>query len=102
MTPERMAEVRVWRDAQLVRWYGDEAAASRLREGGSVRGSLALAFSMVQPTLEELEWCDVSGEPLDPSHPWWGYQGPSAIELRARREGLPWPPDDDPNPYGGA
>jgi len=99
MTSDRMSEVRLWRDVQLFRWYGDESAASRLREHGSINESVRAVDAMAAPTSDELGWTDVTGDPLDPSHPWWGYQGPSAVELRAQRAGLPWPPEIDPDPY---
>ena len=86
MDEHRLADLSRWRDAQLFKRYGDEAAAYRLREYG-VDNALAIEA----PTADELQWTDVKGEPIDPDHTWWGYKGMSAIEKRARREGK-WPP----------
>lgn len=93
MNSERREAIRRWRDATLFKTYGNEGAASRLAGAGELAASVKAALAIDPPTDEELRWADVTGEPLSPWHPWWGHQGPSAIELRARREGLPWPPE---------
>lgn len=93
-------EIRRWRDATLLQSHGDEAAASRLAACGPLADVVQSALASGPPDPADLIGCDDSGEPLDPSHPWWGYAGPSSMEMTARRKGLPWPPDSDPNPYG--
>lgn len=100
MNSERREQIQRWRDAWLLKMHGDENAAARLGPAGAVGAQVEAALSIEPPTADEKSGCDIKGAPLDPLHPWWGYQGPSAIEQRARREGLPWPPDSDPNPYG--
>lgn len=87
MEVDRLNDLSRWRDAQLAKRYGDEAAAYRLREYG-----MAKALEIEAPTAEELQWGDLKGEPIDPEHAWWGYKGMSAIEIAARRLGK-WPPD---------
>lgn len=101
MTPERREAIRRWRDAVLVKLHGDEAAAKRLADAGPLGDVIEQALAIEPPTQHELDGCDVGGEPLDPARHWWGYQGPSSIEKRARSLGLPWPPGDA-NPYGKA
>lgn len=100
MDSERREQIRRWRDAWLVKMHGDEGAAARLSKAGPVGATIEAALAIEPPTAAEQTGVDLQGEPLSPSHPWWGYQGMSAVEKRARKEGLPWPPDDDPNPYG--
>ena len=89
----RLEHIVLWRDVQLLKRYGDEGAATRLKKHGSIPDVVAKVEAQPEPTSEELRGCDVGGEPLDPFAPWWGYQGPSSIEISARRRGLPWPPD---------
>ena len=83
----------------LFTWHGDEKAAGRLGQHGPLADVVKEALALEAPTPEELAWFDLKGEPLDPKADWWGYGRPSAMELRAKREGR-WPPDSDPNPYG--
>lgn len=99
MTPERREAVRRWRDAWLVKMHGDEAAAARLGKLGPLGEVVEQALAIEHPTQDELDGCDNGGEPLDPMAGWWGHRGPSSIEKRARRLGLPWPPGEV-NPYG--
>jgi len=100
MTPERREQVRRWRDAWLVKMHGDEGAAARLGKVGALGAVIDAALAVASPTQHELDGADEGGEPLDPRHPWWGHQGPSSMENAARARGLPWPPEEDPNPYG--
>ncbi|WP_206453870.1 hypothetical protein [Aurantimonas marina] len=86
MDENRLADLSRWRDAQLVARYGDESAAFRLREFG-----VAQALEIDAPTADELLWTDVKGDPVDPDHTWWGYNGMSAVERKGRSQGK-WPP----------
>ncbi len=85
MKEDPLAELSRWRDVLLVKRYGDEAAAYRLREYG-----LTNALKIEAPTTDELQWTDLKGEPVDPDHSWWGYKGVSAVESALRRYGK-WP-----------
>lgn len=88
MHKDRLNDLSRWRDAQLVKRHGDEAAAYRLREYG-----LGKAKEIEAPTAEELQWTDLKGEPINPDHSWWGYEGLSEVEKTARSLGK-WPPPD--------
>lgn len=92
MTPERLEELARWRDGMLWITWRNEGAAHRLApEGRGFDDALLAALAVIPPTDDELRWTDATGSPIDPEHPWWGHRGPSAIEISARRRGIPWP-----------
>lgn len=71
MNEQRLADLALWRDAQLFKARADEGAALRLAKGRTLPEALALVDAIDPPNDDELKWTSLQGEPIDPTHHWW-------------------------------
>ena len=46
------------------------------------------ALEIEVSTADEFQWTGLKGEPIDPDHAWWDYQGMSDMKARGRSEGV--------------
>lgn len=71
MDSSRLADLMLWRDAQLFKSRGNEGAAIRLAKGRTLSEAMDLVEKVLPPSQEERRWIDSEGEPIDPDHHWW-------------------------------